>query len=169
MFVSTIVDITIISIVLFGVSQAVQARFINRDEMKRQQEGMKAKQVKMKELMKKGDAKSKNELDAMEKEMMEDMQKMMSGSYKVMLVSMVVFLPALWFLNTFYGNAVIDMPVPLPWLRNGFDLFSIGSWGIEIYAKTNWFGWYFVCFIVISLLYNFISGFKKKMVAAQNG
>jgi len=55
MFVSAIVDITVISIVLFAISQVIQSRFVNRDEMKRQQEEMKEKQKKMQELMKKGD------------------------------------------------------------------------------------------------------------------
>ncbi len=165
MFVSALVDITAISVVLFAVSQAIQSRFINRDEMKRQQQEMKDRQKKMQELMKKGDTKSKSELNAMEKEMLESMQKMMGGSYKVLLVSMVAFLPALWFLGEFYGKAIIKMPFPLPWLANGFDLFNIGTWGIDIYSETTWFGWYFVCFIVLSLLYNFLTGMMKKKVA----
>src|SRR3989344_7392983 len=136
--------------------------------MKRQQEEIKAKQAKMKELVKKDDAKSKNELEALEKEMFEIMQKMMSGSYKVMLASMVVFLPALWFLGTFYDKAVIDMPVALPWLSNGFDLFNIGTWGIEMYAQTSWYGWYFVCYIIIAIAFSIAMKIKKKLVT-ENG
>ena len=162
-------DIALITVMLYAVSQVVQNKFMNRDEMKRQQEAIKAKQGRMKELMKNEDPKSKNELQSLEREMMEAMQKMMSGSSKVMIASMVIFLPALWFLGAFYGEAVIALPVPLPWLSNGFDLFSIGTWGFSLYSETGWFGWYFVCFILLSIVVGIAKSFMKKKVVAING
>ncbi len=158
-------DIALITVVLFIVSQIAQNKFMNREEMKKHQDTIKQKQAKMKELMKKEDAKSKNELETLEKEMMQTMQNMMSGSSKVMLVSMVLFLPALWFLGEFYGKEIIPLPVPLPWLSVGFDLFNIGTWGMTIYSETNWFGWYFVCFIVLSILFSIGKEILKKMKA----
>ena len=162
MLFGAMVDIALITVVLYAVSQAIQKKFMNKEEMKKQQEEVKQKQARMKELMKKDDQKSKNELESLQNEMMAAMQKMMSGSSKVMLYSMVVFLPALWILGAFYGEAIIALPVPLPWLSNGFDLFSIGTWGVEMYSETSWFGWYFVCFLVLSIAVNIITGLMKK-------
>ncbi|HIH10298.1 MAG TPA: TMCO1/EMC3 family protein [Candidatus Diapherotrites archaeon] len=157
-----LVDIALITAVLAVVSQLVQNKFMNKDEMKTRQEEMKEKQKRMKELMQKGDQKSKNELDALEKEMMESLQAMMSSSTKVMVASMVIFLPAFFVLGALFENAVIQLPIPLPWLKQGFDLFNAGTWGIEVYNETTWFGWYFVSYLVITMVINVGRNFFKK-------
>src|SRR3989338_3379606 len=95
MVLGAMAEIAAITVVLALVSQFVQNKYINKDEMKRQQEEIKGKQKRMKELMQKGDQKSKNELDSLEKEMLESMQKMMGSSTTVMIASMVIFIPAL--------------------------------------------------------------------------
>ncbi len=154
MIVSPIVDIAVISVGLAAASQFIQDKYVDRDAMKKQQQEMKDRQKRMKELMQKQDPKSKNELESMEKEMLESMQKMMSGSMKVMMWSLVIFLPALAILGFFYGEAIIQLPIPLPWLSVGFDLFNIGTWGIMIYNETNWFGWYFVAYLAVAILFN---------------
>ncbi len=162
MFFNAMAEIAIITAVLALVSQAIQDRFINREQMKKQQEEMKQRQKKMKELMKKDGQKSKNELESLEKEMLESMQKMMSGSSKVMIASMVVFLPAFALLGFLYAAEKIILPIPLPWFVQGFDLFNIGTWGISIYTETNWLGWYFVSYLVITLVLNFARDLLKK-------
>ena len=161
MIFGAMVDIAVISVVLAGVSQAIQAKFMDRTLMKKQQEEMKKKQEKMRELMKKNDAKSKNELDSLQKEMLDSMNDMMSKSSKVMLVSLVIFLPAFALFGMFYGKEIINLPIPLPWLANGFDLFNIGTWGIEIYPQTNWFGWYFLTYLIVTLLFNVLRDATK--------
>ncbi len=145
-------DITLISGALTIASQALQNRFAHRDEMKGHQEKIKGHQKKMNELMKKDDPKSKNELESVQGEMMEEMNRMMSKSTKLMMFSLVVFLPAFFVLGYFYEKDIINLPVPLPWLANGFDLFSIGTWGIDIYSQTNWYGWYFLSYIVMTII-----------------
>jgi len=156
------VDITLITAVLAVLTQFVQNKFIDKDQMKRQQEEIKQKQKKMQELMKKGDPKSKNELEQMEKEMLETMQKMMGASSKVMVASMVIVLPAYFLLGMLYANDIIKLPIPIPWLANGFDLFNISTWGIDIYHETNWVGWYFLSYIVISIILNVARDAMKK-------
>jgi len=154
MIISSIVDITIISLFLAVISQIIQNKFMDRDAMKKQQAEIKEKQKMMKELASKTDPKSKNELEAIQKEMFGQMQKMMGGSTKVMIASAVIFLPAFALLGFFYSEAVIDLPVPIPWLSDGFDLFNLGTWGIEIYEQTNWFGWYILSYLVITIIIN---------------
>ena len=168
MIFAPIIDIAGISLILAVVSKAIQNKYMDKDAMKAQQEKMKEKQKKMKELMKKEDQKSKNELEALEKEMFEAMQEMMSKSSKVMLVSLVVFLPAFAIIGFLYGEAIINLPLAVPWLMQGFDLFNIGTWGIEFYEQTNWFGWYFLSYLVITLIINGITSVAKK-AGAVNG
>lgn len=166
MFVNPMVDIAGVSLALAIISQFVQGKFMNKDEMKRHQEGMKERNKRMKELMGKDDHKSKNELEALEKEMLESMQKMMNGSMKVMMVSAIVFLPALWFLSATYEKAVIELPIPIPWFISGFNLLDPSTWGgiIELYNETNYFGWYFLTYLVITVAINSVMGFFKKRV-----
>ena len=169
MVVSPIIDIAVISLGLVIASQIIQNKFVDRDAMKKQQKGIKEKQKQMKELMLKEDQKSKNELEAMEKEMMEQMQKMMSGSMKVMMFSLVIFLPAFALLGFFYGESIIDLPISLPWLADGFDLFNLGTWGVEIYEQTNWFGWYFTTYLTTTLLINLGKKVRKNLGAVNGG
>ncbi len=163
-FFTPLIDISAITLVLALASQFVQEKFMKKDEMKKHQAEMKARQQRMKELMQKADQKSKNELEALEKEMMEGMQKMMQGSSKVMIASLVIFLPAFAILGALYDKEIIGLPFPLPWLANGFDLFKTGTWGIEVYSQTNWFGWYFISYLAITIAMNFARDNYKKMV-----
>ena len=164
-------DIALISMGLTIVSQFLQNRFAHRDEMKAHQEKMKKHQEKMKELMKKDDHQSRSEREKIEAELMEEMNKMMSKSMKVMMFSLLVFLPAYWVLGNFFEKEIIALPVPLPWLANGFDLLNPGTWGIQLYSQTNWFGWYFVTYLVITVVIGqimnaFKIGQKKGVVAS---
>ncbi|MCH7902674.1 DUF106 domain-containing protein [archaeon] len=168
MIISPIIEIAVISLGLAISSQIIQNKFVDRKAMKEQQKEIKEKQKRMKELMLKEDQKSKNELEALEKEMMQQMQKMMSGSMKVMMFSLVIFLPAFALLGFFYGEAIIDLPIALPWVANGFDLFNLETWGIEIYEQTNWFGWYFTSYLAITILIGLGRKVAKKL-GAMNG
>ncbi|MBI4210201.1 MAG: DUF106 domain-containing protein [Candidatus Diapherotrites archaeon] len=168
MLLNAMADIALISLVLTIASQFIQEKFMKKEEMKRHQETMKANQKRMQELMKRTDEKSKNELDALQKEMMEGMQKMLSGSTKVMMASFVVFVPALWALSAWYEKAIISLPIPLPWLKEGFDLFSIGTWGVQVYSQTNWFGWYFVSYLAIMVIMNLTKDAWKKLILRKN-
>ncbi|MFH1390691.1 MAG: EMC3/TMCO1 family protein [Candidatus Diapherotrites archaeon] len=154
MIISTMIDIALISLVLVTLSQIIQKKFGNRDEMKKKQVLIKEKQSQMKELMGKEDQKSRNKLEALEKEMMQHMQEMMGGTMKVMKYSVVIFIPAFAILGFFYGDAIIDLPFAIPWLANGFDLFNLGTWGIDFYEQTNWYGWYILVYLGITIVMN---------------
>lgn len=157
------VEIAGISLVLAIVSQIIQNKFMDKEAMKKHQENMKVKQKRMKELMGKEDQKSKNELEALEKELMESMQKMMEGSTRTMMFSLVIFLPAYWLLGHFYEKTTINLPIPIPWLAEGFDLFNFSTWGIKIYEQTNWLGWYFLTYLIISMIAGSAFSYLKKM------
>ena len=155
-------DISLITVALAAVSQFLQNKFAHRDEMKKHQDEIKKKQAKMNELMKKKDSGSQKELEQVQGEMLEEMNRMMSKSTKVMMFSLVVFLPAYWVLGAVYGKDIIALPVPLPWLKEGFDLFNLGTWGIQLYNVTNWFGWYFVSYLVTTIAIGQLMNLSKK-------
>ncbi|MEM4364095.1 MAG: EMC3/TMCO1 family protein [Candidatus Diapherotrites archaeon] len=154
--VNPMVDIAIISSVLALLSSIIQNKVMNKKQMKADQEKLKEKNKRMRELMTKNDEKSKNELESLQNEVLEIMQKMMQGTLKFTMISMVFFLPAFWLLSSLYGEAVINLPVPVPWFGN-FDLFNISTWNnlIILYDKTNYLGWYILIYLVFSLIIRF--------------
>src|SRR3989338_6844539 len=105
----------------------------------------------MKELANKSDAKSKNELEALEKEMMEEMGKMMKGCTRMMIFIIFLF----WFLGEAYKAAVIQLPFPIPWFGE--------NWSVKLYSETNWIGWYVLCSLVTSLALNAALGLREKV------
>ncbi|MCR4335009.1 MAG: EMC3/TMCO1 family protein [archaeon] len=169
MIINAMVDIAVISLVLAILSQIIQKKFGNKEEMKEKQKLIKEKQTQMKELMGKEDQKSKNELEALEKEMMKHMQEMMSGTMRMMKYSFVVFIPAFAILGFFYGEAIVDLPFAIPWLANGFNLFDFGTWGIHLYEQTNWYGWYLLIYLIIAILMNIGKKLLKNMGVLEHG
>jgi len=144
MLIDPATDIVLIAIAMSIVSQVIRRRFVNEKEMKEYQKTMKDRQGKIKGLMGKEDPKSKQELEKLQKEMMEGMGTMMQGSMKMMMVSMAIFIPLFFIVGLFYSEAVIDLPIPIPWL--GVEQF------IELYEQTNWIGWYILNSLVFGIL-----------------
>ncbi len=156
MFVSPQVDIALISAGVALVSQVLQRKFMPRHETKKRQEKIKKHQERMKELAAKKDTKSKNELEALEKEMMEEMGKMMQGSTRMMMFSMVFVLPMFWFLGENYKEAIVQLPFPIPWFAE--------NWAVKFYTETNWVGWYVLCSLVVSLSFQAILRLREKLM-----
>lgn len=152
-FISALVDITLISIALGGVSQYIQHVFFDKKGMMEKQKAMRGHSSKMKELMKKEDEKSMRELKALEKEMMDGFSETMGKQTKMMVVMMVVYLPVLWYLPDAYSGA-IQMPFAIPWLGQ--------SWNLIFTSTTNWLGWYFLSALAFGILLNFVLSAAEK-------
>ena len=154
MFIDPATDIVIIALVMSIVSQLLRRRFVDEQAMKEYQKNMKERQEKMKELMKKEDQKSKQELENMQKEMMEGMSTMMQGNMKMMMVSMGIFIPLFFIVGLFYSEAVIALPIPIPW----FGTEQL----IQLYTETSWIGWYVLNSLIFGILINVgVKGFGK--------
>jgi len=150
-FFNTMIELAFVSIVVSLFNQFVQRKFGSKKQLKSHQDKMKEKQSRIKELMQKDDEKSKQEREGLEKEMLESMNTVMKPVMKTMVVSMIVILPVFFLLGSIYGEEVIDLPVPIPWLGTAFDLFTPFSW-IELYNQTSWVGWYILISLIFSLL-----------------
>lgn len=158
-FLSPQIDIAVITFVLAIVSQILRRILMNPAEMKEKQAAMKEKQGKMKELMNKNDHKSTKELETLQKEMMESMGAMMSGSMKLMFVSMLIFLPIFWYLGSAYGDAVISLPIPIPWFG--------GDFLIMLYNETNFYGWYILTSLFFSIILSIVIGQVEKIMKGE--
>lgn len=144
-------EISILAALLAVVSQFVQTRFGNRKEMIRHQTEMKKNQEKMKKLVQSNNPNAKKEMEILEKEMLESLNMVMKMSTKTMIYSMVIFLPAFFLLGMFYSEAVINLPIPIPWFAPDLALLNPFSW-VSFYTQTNWVGWYVLNSIIFSLL-----------------
>ncbi len=157
-----VLEVAILTVALAIFSFAAQKKFVDQDQVKRDQKRLKEMQSEMKELMKKNDEASLKRLHKIEKEMLEATQGMMKGTMKVMLVTTPLFFGALWVFHTFFENLVVKLPVAIPWFTN-FDWGNLASWTqFQWYLETNYLGWYFLLYLMtnigLNLLYN---GYQK--------
>lgn len=150
------IEIAVFSVFLAAVSRLLQIRFGNRKETNRIQEEMKKKQARLQELLKKSDEKSKKEAESVQAEMMGNMNKVMSSSTKVMLISMVVFVPALGIMAGLYNGTTVYSPIPLVVFHRASGLIPVS---LELSAKSNWISWYFWWSLIGSLVLSVV--FKK--------
>lgn len=149
-------EIAIISVFLALVSRVIQVKFGKKKEMNAIQQRSKEKQKRLKELENKTDAKSKEEAEKIRQQMMQDMSTMMNSSTRMMLISLVVFAPALALLAAWYSGKII--PAPIDWLV--FHRAPELPWFWVEYTKNfNWFSWYLWTSIITGIVIGFV--FKK--------
>jgi uncharacterized membrane protein (DUF106 family) len=152
-FIDPQLEISIAAAALAVFSQAVQFRFGNKKEMVKHQAELKKHQSRLKELSKNPNASSKKEMEEVEKKMMDSLSVVMKSTNKLLIASMVIFLPAFFVLSAIYGEFTFNLPVPIPWLapEPGFELFNPLTW-FSLYNQTNFVGWYALSSLVFSLL-----------------
>ena len=151
-------EIAVFSVGLALASRLLQIRFGNKKHTNALQEGIKKKQEQLKELLKKDDQKSKAQAQTIQTEMMEDLNKVMNSSMKVMIISSALFLPALALMGFLYNGQNIAAPFPIPVFHRGTDF----PFWVELSAKSNWFSWYFWWALIASFALTFI--FKKMKI-----
>jgi len=149
-----VIDIALISIALSTAIQLLSRKLVDRKQLKIHQEEIKKKQKRMQHLMKEKPHNYEQELDKLQKESMELMSTMMSGSTKQMMVSFAVYIPFLWFFNWNYVNAIVNLPVPVPFWT-AFDWGNANTWfAFKLWTESSWVGWYVLVSLIYSLLFN---------------
>jgi len=165
-FISPVVDISLITVAVVIASKVLQNKLIDRKKQKESQARMKEKQAKIKELMKKGDEKSRNEMDALQKEILTDMNDTMQGSMRYMMFSLPIFFGAFFILGNFYGGLVFDAPFAVPKFDNFFFLNPLSwipvGWGLN----TGWLKWYFITYLITSIVIGVVMKVKEKFLHA---
>lgn len=152
MFVNPYIDIAIISIALAIVSQIIQAKFVNTPEVKEKRNALNEKSKKIRELLKKKDAKALEEMKKIQSEMSGDysaIMKTMPYAFLTLPLYLVAFgymggnvLPFLGgiFVNGAYSELIFNLPIPLPWLD------------FQLHSTTNWLGYYAVWILLSTII-----------------
>ncbi|MBN2127049.1 MAG: DUF106 domain-containing protein [Candidatus Diapherotrites archaeon] len=153
-FIDSGIEIIGITLLLSVASQMLRRKYAHPKEMKIQQDKMKEIGKKQKELMAKTDDKSKKESENLQNEMFQIMGEMNGKLMKNMMVSMVLFLPALFVLRTFYEGIIFGLPIPIPWFGE--------NWSIQLYNETNWLGLYALLSLIFGLILNIIINIIEK-------
>lgn len=148
-------EIALVSVVMVGVSQILQRKLMDKKGMKEGQERIKEKQKRIKELLGKEDLKSKEEVERLQKEMMEIMQKTMKGTMKHMLVSFPIFILVYWGLGATYSGMLIDLPTAVPVIHRNFSF--------EITSSISWLWWYIYTSFSLSIAFNIVLKIVKKV------
>jgi uncharacterized membrane protein (DUF106 family) len=139
MFANPAMDLVVVSALFAVISQVVKLVFGNRKETRRVQKSMKEKNKELKELMKKGEQ-SKNDVERVQKEMMELSTSTMKNMPKLMIVNMIVFLPLFGLVSHAYNGTKVALFYPLN----------------LIWAEGDWFWFYVMCSFLISMVVNHV-------------
>ena len=158
-FMDAMLEIALVAMCLAVVSQIVRRKFVDPKKMKEQQKVMKEKQIRIKELAGKEDSKSKAEMQRIQTEMLEVTNEMMQGSMRMMMFTFPVYILAFWGLGYLYGDAVINLPINIPWFGE--------NWSIKFYEQTNWVGWYVLISLITGMALGFIFNALEKMKGEQ--
>jgi|GEM_PF-3392319 len=154
---SQVYEIILVAIGASLLSIGLQTLLTNKKKQLEIQNKMKDRNLRIRELMKKNDEKSRNESSEIQKQMMNETMEMMQDNTKFLIVSMIVFLPLLGFVMSFYSKAgvVVNLLKPLV----GFNLFGLYPFTIE----SHWFWIYFGASLITSLVVTtIVNSFLKK-------
>jgi len=138
------IEIFAFSALLAVVSKVLQFTLMDRKAFLASQKQMKEQQKKMQELASKEDAESKKELESLQTQMLENFNKSIQMMGKMMVVSLVVFGPALYFLQAWFGGSLVQLPFPLPIVHRDLSF--------EITSTISWFWTYIYSSLVSSLI-----------------
>ncbi|MDO8624532.1 MAG: EMC3/TMCO1 family protein [Candidatus Diapherotrites archaeon] len=141
-------EILVFAALLAVVSKVLQFVVMDRKKFLASQKRMKEHQKRMNELSKKEDEASKKELEKTQKEMLEDLNASMQNMMKMMVVSLIVFGPALFLLKEAYAHELVGLPFALPILHS--------TWAFEITNHVSWFWAYIYSSIASSLVLSLI-------------
>lgn len=136
MFVSPAIDLALIAAGFVAVSQAIQVLLMNRKQLRAHQKKSKALMKEQQELMKKGKDAPAHEMERLQREQMELMQAQFKNMPKMMLASLIVFLPLFTIVQHQFEGQII--PVFFP-----FNL---------IWTQLDWYWYYVLCSLIVSIV-----------------
>ncbi len=138
------VEIFVFSAILAVISKALQFVLMDRKAFLASQNKMKEQQKRIQELASKEDPESKKEMEKIQSEMLENLNKSMGGMLKMMVVSLIVFGPALVLLRGWYSADLVSLPFALPVIHSNLSF--------EITSTISWFWMYIYSSLLTSLV-----------------
>lgn len=143
---NAMLEIALVSLAMVIVSQFLQRKFIDRKAVKASQDKIKEKQKRLKELLAKGDSKSKAEAEKLQNEMLQMLNDNMQGTMKHMLVSFPIFIAVFWFLGITYAGIAVQLPIAVPVMHRNFS--------IEITSSISWLWWYIYSSLIFGIIFS---------------
>lgn len=142
MFLNPTADIVIVAGLFSIISQVLQLVVMDRKTMRETQKKMKEKNKEYKELMKKGNMAGKEELERIQKEIMELTSESMKKMPKMMVVNLIVFLPLFLMVSDVYTGYQVNLAFP-------FSLLG---------QQVDWIWWYVIASLLISMVVSKVLG-----------
>ncbi|MEK6970812.1 MAG: EMC3/TMCO1 family protein [archaeon] len=140
MFLNPAMDLVLISALFAVISQTLQTVLTNRKEVRKSQKKMQETNKRYKELMKQGGKADPQEVEKIQKEMMEITTASMKSMPKLMIANMIVFIPLFAFVHQTYDGTRLPFFPPFSW----------------VWAEVDWFWYYVLCSLLISLFVNHV-------------
>ncbi len=140
MFLSPAMDLVLISAGFAVISQTLQTVLTNRKEVRNNQKKMQEINKRYKELMTQKGKADPQEVEKVQKEMMEITTGSMKSMPKLMIANMLVFIPLFAFVHQIYDGTQLPFFPPFSW----------------VWPKVDWFWYYVLCSLLISLFVNHV-------------
>jgi uncharacterized membrane protein (DUF106 family) len=153
MLFSPAVDLVLVSALFAVITQTLQSVLTNRKEIRENQKKMQEKNKQYRELMTQGNKANPQELERVQKEIMELTTTSMKSMPKMLVANMIVFLPLFAMVSqTFNG---IQVPLFFP-----FKL---------VWETTDWLWYYVLCSFLISMFVNQVFNWHLKKQETKTG
>lgn len=120
-----------------SVITVLMSKFLgNQHEVKKAKKEMEFHRDKASKAQKAGDLKKANEHMS---EMLKASQTQFRHNLKPMMLSFMVFILALGWMNTAYAEVMVNSPVPIPFVADQ--------------GKMSWFWWYIILILPMSMVF----------------
>ncbi len=156
-------SIGLTTVALVIISKILQAKFLDKEKMKKQRQEIKIKQEKAKELLKEGDHKKKD-AEKIQTEILEMTLEMMQASNKMMFVSLPIFLLIFFVLGFVYGDNLLLSWIPLPktfWLFEMIPMPNLFEWRMEAGYRTMYIYYYLYISIIVGIVMKIYEKMKE--------
>lgn len=160
-----VLTVFIVAFIVSLITTVANKLLVDQDEMNEIQTNMKAFQKELREAQKSGDGKKMAKLQAQQADMMKDQSKMMTNSFKPMIVTMVPILLIFWWMRgSIISNIVVSLPQSVYWISltplwHFFGQFIYG--GTPAVGVMGWLLWYMICTFSMSQILRKFLGFKQ--------
>ena len=160
-----ILTVLVVAFIVSLITTIANKFLVDQDEMNEIQANMKEFQEELREAQRTGDGKKMAKLQAQQADMMKDQSKMMSNSFKPMIVTMIPILLIFWWMRgSVISNLVVSLPASVYWISltplwHFFGQFIYG--GTPVPGVRGWLLWYMICTFAMSQILRKFLGFKQ--------
>lgn len=152
-----------ITFILAAVTKLLQRKLVDRKKLAELQRQVKEDQKRMKELKKEGE-KNKKEIEELQMGMLKRSTEMMNSNMKFSMVTLPIFLAALWGLSALFQGRLLESVVPLP-MFSSFNIWNPASWlpTGQFSILTGYYKAYFFYYLIAAIIFNVVERIYDKV------